>query len=137
MKNISALFIVLFLASCTSNTIYKKPENLIPKDTMVLLITDLYLASASYYRKNKNLERKVNYMPLVYEKYHIDSLRFLKSNFYYTSKIDVYEEMFNIVKSNLTAQKETLEKELNIPNSDDEKRPEEFNAKIIRGLQKQ
>lgn len=136
MKNISILFAILFLASCTSNTIYKEPEDLIPKDTMVLLITDLYLASSSYYRKNKNLERKVNYMPLVYDTYHIDSLRFIKSNLYYTSKIDAYEEMFNMIKSNLTLQKEKLEKKLNISDSLN-KKPKIFNEKIIRRVKKQ
>lgn len=136
MKNISILLALLFLASCTSNTIYKKPKDLIPKDTMVLLITDLYIASSAYYRKNKNLERKINYMPLVYDTYHIDSLRFIKSNLYYTSKIDTYEEMFNLIKTNLTLQKEALEKELNIPD-ENEKRPEKFGKEMIRAIEKQ
>ncbi|MDG2195162.1 MAG: DUF4296 domain-containing protein [Polaribacter sp.] len=136
MKHISILFALLFLASCTSNTIYKKPKDLIPKDTMVLLITDLYIASSAYYRKNKTLERKINYMPLVYDTYHIDSLRFIKSNLYYTSKIDTYEEMFNLIKTNLTLQKEALEKELNIPD-ENEKRPGKFDEKSIRAIEKQ
>jgi len=114
MKKITSFLAVILFVSCTSNTIYKKPKNLIPKDTMVFLLTDLYLASASYFRNNKQQQRKVNYAPLVYNKYHIDSIRFKESNLYYTSKIDEYEELFLLIKTNLTAQKLKLQKELNL-----------------------
>jgi len=112
MKKLWPLFVVLFLISCTSNTIFKKPEDLIPKDTMALLIYDLYLVNAAKHVKNKRLEKKVNYMPFLFDKYHIDSLRFQTSNFYYTSKIDDYEELLQGVKKRLEAlQKEfTAEK---------------------------
>ena len=101
IKNIVLVFIVAFLSSCTSNTIYKKPKNLIPKDTMVLLLTDLYLASSAGLVKNKNLEIKVKYMPLVYTKFKIDSTRFKKSNTFYLSNIDAYSELLNQVKDSL------------------------------------
>jgi len=117
MKNISLLFGVLFMVSCTSNTIYKKPKDLIPKDTMVLLLTDLFIANTAYSYKNRGLRKKTNYMPLLYNKYKIDSVRFLESNLYYTSIIDEYDEIYKEVKSNLTALKITLEKELKITDS--------------------
>ena len=48
MKNILIVLISLsILASCTGNTIYEKPEDLIPKDSMILLLKDLYLASSA------------------------------------------------------------------------------------------
>ncbi|WP_405610117.1 DUF4296 domain-containing protein [Polaribacter sp. Asnod1-A03] len=105
MKKTSYLLIFIFLVSCTSNTIFKEPEDLIPKDTMKLLIEDMMIASSSKFVKNKNGHSKVNYMSFVYDKYKIDSLRFKKSNFYYTSKIDLYEEMIEDVKSNLEVRK--------------------------------
>ena len=117
MKNLSLLFVVLFMVSCTSNTIYKKPKDLIPKDTMVLLLTDLFIANTAYSYKNRGLRKKTNYMPLLYNKYKIDSVRFLESNLYYTSVIDEYDEVYKEVKSNLTALKITLEKELKITDS--------------------
>ena len=40
-------------------------------------------------------------MSLVYEKYHIDSIRFAESNIYYTAKIDEYEEIFEEVQRRL------------------------------------
>lgn len=101
MRAVLYICIGLFLISCTSNTIYKKPENLIPKDSMVSLLTDMYIASSAKNQKNKFLKREKNYVVLVYEKYKIDSTRFDLSNTYYTSKVDEYTEILKRVKSNI------------------------------------
>ncbi|PQJ68929.1 DUF4296 domain-containing protein [Polaribacter butkevichii] len=106
MKKLSYLLVVLFLASCTSNTIFKKPEDLIPRDTMTLLIKDMMIASSAKFVKNNNDQKKINYMAFVYDKYKIDSLRFQNSNFYYTSKIDLYEQILQDVQNNLDEKKE-------------------------------
>ncbi|GFD78528.1 DUF4296 domain-containing protein [Tenacibaculum mesophilum] len=101
MKSFFYICIGLFLVSCTSNTIYKKPDNLIPKDSMISLLTDMYIASSAKNQKNKFLKREKNYMFLVYEKYRIDSTRFDASNTYYTSMVDEYTEILNKVKKNI------------------------------------
>ena len=101
MKSFFYICIGLFLVSCTSNTIYKKPDNLIPKDSMISLLTDMYIASSAKNQKNKFLKREKNYMFLVYEKYRIDSTRFDASNIYYTSMVDEYTEILNKVKKNI------------------------------------
>ncbi len=96
------LFIsILIISACTSNTIYKKPDDLIPKKQMVNLLVDMYLANAASGIKNKNLEKKINYMPLIYEKYGIDSLRFQRSNTYYISRADLYESIYKKVETRL------------------------------------
>ena len=95
----------LIIASCTSNTIYKEPDDLISKKQMVSLLTDLYLSSGTTNIKNINLENKVDYTPLIFEKYKIDSNRFKRSNFYYTSRIDDYDAILEAVSNNLTALK--------------------------------
>ena len=110
MKKLSYLFIFIFLVSCTSNTIFKKPKDLIPRDTMSLLMQDMMIASSAKFVKNKNLQKKINYMAYIYDKYQIDSLRFQNSNFYYTSKIDLYEEIINDVKVQLEEKKEFYSK---------------------------
>lgn len=117
MKKLFYFFIALFLASCTSNTIYKKPENLILRDTMVALLTDMYLASSTKSIKNKKLKRDVNYFPLIYNKYNIDSTRFAESNVYYMSVIETYNEMLFEVKDNLVIQKEKYAKEIKVLDS--------------------
>tara|TARA_R110001592_G_scaffold119462_1_gene322534 strand:- start:868 stop:1374 length:507 start_codon:yes stop_codon:yes gene_type:complete len=109
MKNLSYLFVFLFLVSCTSNTILKEPEDLIPKDTMRLLIQEMMIASSAKYVKNKNLETKIEYMSLVYDQFKIDSVRFQTSNLYYMSKIDVYQEIFEDAKASLEKQKKVYD----------------------------
>ncbi len=92
---------ILLMLSCTSNTILKEPDNLIPREQMVDLLTDMYIANAAFSVKNKNLNRKIDYIPLVYEKYQIDSLRFHTSNLYYMSRIDDYEVIYKEVEVRL------------------------------------
>ena len=55
MKKLSYLLLFIFLASCTSNTIFKKPEDLIPSDTMSLLMQDMMVASSAKFVKNLNI----------------------------------------------------------------------------------
>lgn len=110
MKKISFLLILIFLASCTSNTILKKPDNLIPKDSMSLVLQQMMIASSAKYVKNKNLEKNIEYMPLVYDQFKIDSARFQTSNLYYMSTIDLYKDIVSDAKTSLEKQKEIYEK---------------------------
>jgi hypothetical protein len=103
MKNSILIFLFFGLIACTSNTIFNKPDDLIPKDKMVELLTDLYLTSSSKPYKNELNERNIDYTFLVYEKHGIDSARFRRSNFYYTTKIDEYEKIYFEVEKNINA----------------------------------
>ncbi|MFD2566854.1 DUF4296 domain-containing protein [Pseudotenacibaculum haliotis] len=111
MKRIVLIILplVTFL-SCTSNTIYEKPKDLIPRDSMVILLRDLYVASSAKSIKNKNLQRRISYVPLVYQKYGIDSTRFKHSNLYYTSKIDLYEPMLKEIVESLEKERDIYSK---------------------------
>jgi hypothetical protein len=110
MKKLSFLLLFIFLGSCTSNTIFEKPKDLIPRDTMSLLMQDMMIASSSKFVKNINKQTKINYMGFVYDKYQIDSARFQRSNYYYTSKIDLYEEIITDAKAQLEKKKEFYSK---------------------------
>lgn len=110
MKKLTYLFVFICLLSCTSNTIFEKPQDLIPKDTMSILIQELSIASSSKFMKNKNFEKKVNYMPFVYDRFKIDSTRFQTSNLYYMSKIDVYQSILEDAKTSLETKKKFFEK---------------------------
>jgi len=110
-KPLYIIILSFLLVACTSNTIIEKPDNLIPKDKMVDLMTDLLLATGARNIKNINEERKVNYFPLVFEKYNIDSTQFKESNFYYTSKIDDYDIMLKEVERRLKKLKLEFDKE--------------------------
>ena len=108
MKNYCLFLCVFLLASCTSNTIFKAPKDLIPRDSMSLLIQEMMIASAAKNIKNNNFEKKINYMPFVYDVFKIDSVRFQSSNLYYMSKIDLYQEIFTDAKTTLESKKEAL-----------------------------
>ncbi len=101
IKKITVILVIFLGFSCSSNTIYKEPKDLIPKDTMVSLLTDMMIATSAKNKKNKKLQRKINYMPLVYDTYKIDSVRFQKSNVYYMSNIEEYQEIFKQVQLTL------------------------------------
>ena len=102
MKRFLYIVVVLILwSSCTSRTIYKKPDNLIAEDKMIELWTDIAIAKAAFNEKNRKVQRGVNYLHFVYKKHQIDSARFMESNIYYTSRIEDYERMFQKVNENL------------------------------------
>ncbi len=111
------LILSVFFSACTSNTIIKKPENLIPKEQMVDLLTDIFIANGGDNIKNINLQRSTNYFPFVFEKYKIDSTRFRESNYYYTSRIDDYDEILEKVDKRLKALKEQYDKEIKLADS--------------------
>jgi len=110
-------FLSFLFINCTSNTIIKKPSNLISKDVMVDLLTDMYLANGATNIKSLKLERNQNYFPLVFEKYKIDSTQFKESNFYYTSKIDDYDEILKRVDVRLKALRKQYEDERKVQDS--------------------
>jgi uncharacterized protein DUF4296 len=97
MKKVVLFIVLSFLLSCTSATIYKKPENLIPRDQMVALLTDMYIANSIQRNPNKSGKKNIKYMSLVYKKYNIDSTRFKESNQYYTSNIKLYKAIYQEV----------------------------------------
>ncbi|HEY9169570.1 MAG TPA: DUF4296 domain-containing protein [Lutibacter sp.] len=118
MKKISCFFLLsVFFMACTSNTIIKKPDHLIPKNQMVDLLTDMLIASGAENIKNNNFERNVNYYPLIFEKYGIDSTRFKESNYYYTSQIDDYEKILKEVNKRLKSMKEKFDAEIKLKDS--------------------
>ncbi|WP_196895360.1 DUF4296 domain-containing protein [Aureivirga marina] len=112
MKKVFYIFIAfLIFTSCKeSNTIYKKPSNLISKKKMVDLVVDIQLAQGAYSAKNKNKQRKIDYMPLVYEKYQIDSSDFASSMEYYISTIDDYSDIIFEAESRLEKLREEIDK---------------------------
>lgn len=103
------IIVAVFFLSCESRTKYKKPKDLIPKDQMIDLLTDLHLVNGISGVKSKDGKKTENYMSALYEKYHIDSTRFAASNLYYISNISEYEEMFEEVEKRLEGQRILIE----------------------------
>jgi hypothetical protein len=110
MKQIIYISLIsIFIFSCTSNTIYEKPENLIPRDEMVDILVDMQLALGAKSIKNFDGNKNVDYMYLVYEKYQIDSARFAESNFYYMTNIDEFNKVLRKSKNKIQVMKKEYE----------------------------
>lgn len=112
MKNIIRLTVLFSMCAmftfCTSNTILKKPDNLLSKDKMADVLTDVLLADGGENIKNLNNKRKVNYFPIVYQKHQIDSLQFEESTAFYISRIDDYNDILKVVNKRLNSKKDEL-----------------------------
>lgn len=102
MKKLSLIIIGFIVFSCQEIEKVEKPKNLIPEEKMVKILTELSLVNAA---KSYNL-RQLENMGLeptqyLYNKFKIDSVQFAKSNLYYTSNIEQYQQIFDQVKENL------------------------------------
>ena len=107
MKQLAFIMLAfLFMVSCTSKTIFEKPDDLIEKEEMINIWVDIFIARGAKSVKTIELRKGINYLPLVFEKYNIDSTQLSESNLYYTSKIDEYQKMFEQAKNRLKKQKE-------------------------------
>ena len=97
------IFILAFsMVSCQNVKYPEKPKNLIPKDKMAEVLTEAYLANAARSIDNKSmLANGALIDSLLYAKFGIDSLQFLKSNDYYATNVNAYMEIFEKVEANL------------------------------------
>lgn len=110
---IGVLIVLVGFVSCSQKM--AKPDNLIPEETMIKVLTDLTLLNASEVTEKKTLNQ-YNITPetYIYKKYNIDSLQFAVSNTYYANNVDAYQRIYNKLKEELNAKKlafKKLEKE--------------------------
>lgn len=115
IKKIKIAVTALLLMGCTSNTILKKPKDLIGKEQMTDLLIDLYLAKSLELNEIPKLSGNPNWDAhrWVFRKHQIDTARFRTSNYYYTSVMDEYEDIFKAVLNRL----KTMQKELKTKDS--------------------
>jgi len=111
MKYIIYILIFVLTLSCKSKIKFEKPDNLLSKEQMIDLLTDMHIANGASGINNINEEKNKQYMSLVYEKYNIDSVRFAESNMYYTANVNEYEQIFLEVEKRLEVLKKKYETE--------------------------
>lgn len=108
MKQLKYILLIVLIISCKNNSIDKpkKPDNLIPKDSMVEILYDISLVSSAK-GVNKKLLENNGLVPedYIYKKHNIDSLQFALSNEYYAFNLDAYEDIYNSVKLKLEEDK--------------------------------
>lgn len=106
------LILVAFLGlmACQDIQYPEKPKNLIPKDKMVDVITDLYIFNAAKsYNRNLLQQSGLTMQEFIYEKHEIDSVQFQKSNAYYAANIEELEDIYTEVEERLKAQQQEID----------------------------
>lgn len=90
------------MISCQDIERTEKPEDLIPKEKMVDIITELYLLNGAR-TYNKELLEESGIVPNEYirNKYNIDSLQLVRSNNYYAENYKEYEAIYLKVKEKM------------------------------------
>ena len=104
-----ALFLLACVVfwSCQDVDRPEKPDNLISKDEMVNILTDVYIANAARSVNNRAIrEQGIKLDSAIYKKYNIDSLQFARSNAWYTSNLNTYSSIFQQVQQRLEILKE-------------------------------
>ena len=104
--------VVIFLSSCTAPS-KEKPENLIEKDKLVEILTDIHLADA--YLESRSLtdlkiaKDSASYYTFLYKKHNISRGQFVETmNYYseYPAELEgVYEQVMAILKESLEKNK--------------------------------
>lgn len=98
------VFILIFgFSACQNVKLPEKPKNLIAKDKMVDCLTEAYLANAARSVNNRTiLDKGIVADSMIYKKFGIDSLQFVKSNAFYAADVNTYMDMFKQVEARLT-----------------------------------
>jgi len=111
---IAVVLIVILMAGCTEklNKNPPSPENLIPKDKMIELLTDIHLAEAAIFSKQKLGENidivKYDFYFFILEKYQISPEQFKQSFRYYQADLEVFDEIYMEVITLLSKKKDQL-----------------------------
>ncbi len=103
MRCFGSIFLLLFfLMSCQDIEHTPKPENLISEDKMVDVLVDISLLhGARSYNKSLMQQKGIQSYNYLWEKYKIDSTRFLESSNYYADQPEKYEKIYEQVKLRL------------------------------------
>ena len=110
MRLATCVILSVVLWSCQHVERPVKPDDLISKEKMVLIMTDVYLGNAARSVNNKVIRQNALKLDsMIYSKYGIDSMQFVRSNTYYTSRLDDYAEIFTGVEERLTNYKQTYD----------------------------
>lgn len=114
MMRFFVILVSLVFLGCQDVTRPQKPEDLIPMDKMVDVLVEAYLANAAQSVRNKTIVHQgIKMDSLIYTKYGIDSLQFVKSNEYYAADANVYLDIFKKVEEKLEGYEQELDSLLN------------------------
>jgi hypothetical protein len=97
MRGLLVVSICLVLFSCKEKLV-EPPEDLIPEAEMTEILYDLALLNGIRTTNPTTLDTyDIETMPYIYEKYEIDSIRFVQSDQYYASVPTIYQRMYQTI----------------------------------------
>ena len=105
------LIIALFIFGCTTELkTAREPQNLIPRDTFIMLLKDLTVLESHIQLKYPTIQQSYKTInkssAIVFKKYNIDTARFNNSMTYYISKqkdmIAIQSQIIDSVNRELT-----------------------------------
>jgi hypothetical protein len=86
----------------------EEPKDLIPKDTFELVLEDMMLLEAYIKTQKSNVHEYYMSMPksaeLIFDKYEIDSSRYIRSMDYYAQKQEILFEMYNNIQDRVVVE---------------------------------
>ena len=101
---------LLFLTGCQNVEKPEMPEDLIGKDMMVEILTDAYISNAAKSVNNKIIRQNgIKLDSLIYNKYGIDSLQFVRSHAWYNADLDLYTDIFAEIEQRLDEMKKKVD----------------------------
>lgn len=110
MKKLWILLLLFVAIACRDADNVREPENLIPENKMVEVLTDLSLLNSAKNYNRRQLEntglRPIEYL---YDRHGIDSVRLAQSTRYYANYPADLERIYSRVKNNLESLKKDLE----------------------------
>lgn len=87
----------------------EKPENLIPKEKMILILNDLAIVNAAKVTNAQILmKQKIEPTTYIFTKYGIDSIQFVESDRYYASIPEEHEEIYMGVEAKLETERDHI-----------------------------
>lgn len=108
MKKIALLFVLFSVFSCGDSAV-DKPENLIEKEVMVDILSDLtIIQSVETNNPGVITQKEIKVNEVIYKRYNIDSVSFAQSNRYYASNPHEYQKIIKKVSEKIAAKKEVL-----------------------------
>jgi hypothetical protein len=117
MRKYLIILTSLAVVSCTEKLI-EKPNNLIPRDKMVVILKDMAILNAARTTNTLVLrENGIEPTQHLFEKYDIDSTIFVESDRYYASLPLEYVSIYEEIEASLTKQKEVMDEAKKINDS--------------------
>lgn len=111
MKNILKCFLFfLLISACQNVEKAPKPNNLIPEEKMVAVLTDMVLIdAAANYKRSDSIIKNIDLGKYIYEKHQIDSAQLAESSAYYLEHFNKSKRIYEKVRTRLETKKEQLD----------------------------